>query len=96
MQAQIAALQRSQRRKEDVMAESRGLMKSLPLLRNIILFICPIAVMTLFGSVVVGTYEKWNVVDSIYWCVMTGTSVGCKFLITLSFVDVFGVVVFVM
>ena len=32
--------------------------------------------MTMFGSIVVGAYEKWNWVDSIYWCVMTGTSVG--------------------
>jgi potassium channel subfamily K len=77
VQAQVVALQRSQRKKEDIKAEtSNGLLKSLPLLRNVMLFVCPIAVMTLFGSVVVGSYEKWNWIDSIYWCVMTGTSVG--------------------
>jgi hypothetical protein len=72
--AQIAALQRSQRNKDDNVTD--GCLQSLPLLRNVLLFICPIAVMTMFGSIVVGAYEKWNWVDSIYWCVMTGTSVG--------------------
>ena len=44
--------------------------------RQLVLSIVPIAVLILIGSLVVGRYEGWDVVDSIYWCVITGTSVG--------------------
>lgn len=76
VQAQVAALQRSQKKKEDVSDDHIPALHSFPLLRNVLLFICPIALMTLFGSIIVGSYEKWSWVDSVYWCVMTGTSVG--------------------
>lgn len=36
----------------------------------------PITVMITIGSIVVGITEGWNWIDSIYWCVITGTSVG--------------------
>ena len=44
--------------------------------RQLVLSIVPIVVLILIGSLVVGRYEGWDVVDSIYWCVITGTSVG--------------------
>ncbi len=67
--AQVVALQRSQKKKEENGSESSALW-------NTIIFICPIAIMTLLGSIVVGSNEQWNWVDAIYWCIMTGTSVG--------------------
>ena len=44
--------------------------------RQLVLSIVPIVVLILIGSLVVGRYEGWDAVDSIYWCVITGTSVG--------------------
>ncbi len=38
--------------------------------------IFPLAAIVGLGSVVVGNIEGWSWVDSIYWCIMTGTSVG--------------------
>lgn len=74
--AQIVAFQRSQKVKDERKSERKRLLESFPLFRNIILFISPIVVMTLLGSMVVGSVEKWSWIDSVYWCVMTGTSVG--------------------
>jgi len=44
--------------------------------RQIFVLICPITVMIVLGSVVVGSTENWNWIDSVYWCVITGTTVG--------------------
>lgn len=44
--------------------------------RQLIISIAPVVSLILIGSLVVGRYEGWDVVDSIYWCVITGTSVG--------------------
>ena len=44
--------------------------------RQLLMSIAPIVALILIGSLVVGRYEGWDVVDSIYWCVITGTSVG--------------------
>jgi len=44
--------------------------------RQLLMSIAPIIVLILIGSLVVGRYEGWDAVDSIYWCVITGTSVG--------------------
>mmetsp|Transcript_26161 Transcript_26161/g.38971 ORF Transcript_26161/g.38971 Transcript_26161/m.38971 type:complete len:646 (-) Transcript_26161:105-2042(-) len=38
--------------------------------------IFPIITMILLGSTVVGHAEGWNWIDSLYWCISTGTSVG--------------------
>ena len=38
--------------------------------------IFPIVTMILIGSIVVGRAEGWNWIDSLYWCISTGTSVG--------------------
>jgi len=83
VQAQVEALQRSHKKKEteesdnsEQNTKSSRVMRSLPILRDVFLFICPIAAMTIIGSVIFGTYENWDLVDSVYWCVMTGTSVG--------------------
>ena len=46
------------------------------LTNEIIMTIIPIVIMIFMGSVVVGRNEGWTVVDSIYWCISTGTSVG--------------------
>lgn len=44
--------------------------------KGIFMFFLPLTAMVTIGSVVVGHIEKWSWVDSFYWCVMTGTSVG--------------------
>mmetsp|Transcript_10464 Transcript_10464/g.22722 ORF Transcript_10464/g.22722 Transcript_10464/m.22722 type:complete len:660 (-) Transcript_10464:87-2066(-) len=44
--------------------------------RQLLLSLFPVLVMILLGSLVVGISEGWNWVDSIYFCVITGTSVG--------------------
>lgn len=53
----------------------RGLLRH-PATRQLLLSLFPIIAIILLGSLVVGSYEGWNWVDSIYWCVVTGTSVG--------------------
>ena len=44
--------------------------------RKIALLISPILIMTLLGSITMRAYEGWSWLDSVYWCIMTGTSVG--------------------
>ena len=44
--------------------------------KEAIMTIIPIIIMIFIGSLVVGQNEGWTVVDSIYWCISTGTSVG--------------------
>jgi len=44
--------------------------------RAILLFFLPLTTMLVVGSVIVGYSEGWSWIDSFYWCVMTGTSVG--------------------
>jgi potassium channel subfamily K len=45
-------------------------------LRRIVSFFLPLTAMVAIGSFIVGYIEDWTWVDSFYWCVMTGTSVG--------------------
>lgn len=45
-------------------------------IRQILMIQMPILIMVSLGSLVVGLYENWNWIDAIYWCVITGTSVG--------------------
>lgn len=44
--------------------------------REAFVVIVPILSMILTGSLVVGKIEGWTAIDSIYWCISTGTSVG--------------------
>jgi len=39
-------------------------------------FLFPIVLVIAIGSAFVGHVERWNVLDSIYWCIMTCTTVG--------------------
>jgi len=36
----------------------------------------PLLIMILIGTFVIGRREDWSLIDSIYWCISTGTSVG--------------------
>jgi len=45
-------------------------------LKQITLAPLPILIMIILGSVIVGSVEKWTWLDSIYWCIITGTTVG--------------------
>ena len=44
--------------------------------RAVLLFFLPLTTMLVVGSGIVGYIEGWSWIDSFYWCVMTGTSVG--------------------
>jgi len=48
----------------------------IPMIKSIFMFFFPLVAMVIIGSVIVGHIERWSWVDSFYWCVMTGTSVG--------------------
>jgi hypothetical protein len=43
---------------------------------SIVVFFLPSVAFIIMGSVVVGYLEGWSWSDSIYWCTMTGTTVG--------------------
>ncbi len=88
VQTQVAALQKKAQQSDDESSSSsegetnpsgRGdecVEKSTSKLKNIMVAVGPVATMVTFGAIVVGYLEKWSVIDSVYWCVMTGTSVG--------------------
>ena len=62
--------------KDDFVNEETVSMPKQNLLKTIALFVCPIVAMTALGSFVVGYSEGWDWVDSLYWCIITGTTVG--------------------
>lgn len=61
---------------EKIEHKDRQLVESKNVFQNIVICVCPIIAIISLGSIVVGAYEKWSWVDSIYWCIITGTSVG--------------------
>ena len=44
--------------------------------QNILSFLFPLAVVISIGSISVGYLENWSWIDALYWCTMTGTTVG--------------------
>ena len=62
--------------KDDFVNEETVSVPKQHLLKTIALFVCPIVAMTALGSFVVGYSEGWDWVDSLYWCIITGTTVG--------------------
>ena len=44
--------------------------------RQLVMSLIPIAILILLGSAIIVKGEGWDWIDAIYWCVITGTSVG--------------------
>lgn len=83
IQAQVLAMQRKSQDDEDdnLRGESPAGIEPkhspwINFARAILLFFLPLTTMLVVGSVIVGYSEGWSWIDSFYWCVMTGTSVG--------------------
>jgi len=77
VQLQLVALKKKAEERTDGLRQSLVPSDiSTPKWKAILVFVSPFTIMITVGAVFVGHFEKWDVVDSIYWCIMTGTSVG--------------------
>jgi hypothetical protein len=78
IQAQVRALQKKPNSAEkDVVDNRKGKSrKFIDIPRKIVTFFLPLIAMVVLGAGYVGSIEGWPWIDSIYWCIMTGTSVG--------------------
>ena len=69
---------------ERIKPNNKRTSKALDIMKQMHFTSVPIISMIAFGALVVGRSEGWNWVDSLYWCVITGTSVGEDLFQTLA------------
>jgi len=61
---------------ERITANRSFLKPSLKTMNSMVVFLFPLALSITIGAAVVGYLERWSWSDAIYWCTMTGTTVG--------------------
>ena len=48
----------------------------IPMVKSMIAFLLPVAAVIFIGVIVMKHLENWSWIDALYWCTMTGTTVG--------------------